>query len=252
MQKKFVSTGAGKAPDWGKHTDTVLVIAPHPDDDVIGAGGTLAGHAAGGAPVVAVYVTAGSELREREARAALQILGAAGAFFLQYARSDLSEESSAEKAAGDIAGIIGAVRPAIIYAPCPFERHPTHLRVTELTAKAVRQAGAGAQTLWGYAVWSSIQGLPFTKAVDISPYREVKKEAIRAHASQIRIKPYDDAVLGRNAYEGICMHTHDPEIFPAAETFLDMTGLIAEPGCTLKTYAHSILRSWITMLYAGI
>jgi len=42
----------------------VLVLSPHPDDEAIGMGGTLAMHAAGGSEVTVVYLTDGGGLDE--------------------------------------------------------------------------------------------------------------------------------------------------------------------------------------------
>src|SRR5213593_5174378 len=73
----------------------VLIIAPHPDDESIGCGGTLCLHAGRGDSIAVVYLTSG-ELglkhlprnkawltREREAEKAAKVLRAAPCFFLR-------------------------------------------------------------------------------------------------------------------------------------------------------------------------
>ena len=69
----------------------VLVLAPHPDDETIGPGGALIQHAAAGDEIHVLFVTAGTSgdptgaadpaeyaaCREREARAAAEVLGVA-------------------------------------------------------------------------------------------------------------------------------------------------------------------------------
>jgi LmbE family N-acetylglucosaminyl deacetylase len=71
----------------------ILVIAPHPDDETIGCGGTLCLHAYNGDRVTAVFLTSGElglkklrreqawKIREHEARRAAKILGLADLFF---------------------------------------------------------------------------------------------------------------------------------------------------------------------------
>ncbi len=89
--------------------DRLLIIAPHPDDEVLGCGGLIASAAQQGIPVQVVYLTCGDgftaaaalatrsmpesreclalgKLRQSEARRALQLLGLSGnsAVFLGY------------------------------------------------------------------------------------------------------------------------------------------------------------------------
>ena len=83
-----------KSPSGNKGIQ-VLTIAPHPDDESIGCGGTLCLHAGRGDSIAVVYLTSG-ELglkhlprnkawltREREAEKAARILGIARRFFLR-------------------------------------------------------------------------------------------------------------------------------------------------------------------------
>ena len=83
-----------RAPARGR----VLVVAPHPDDETMGLGGTLALHAAQGDPVSVLFVCNGiqgdpegwfpreevTRIREAEARAAAAVLGIGDLRFLGY------------------------------------------------------------------------------------------------------------------------------------------------------------------------
>lgn len=73
----------------------ILVFAPHPDDDVIGCGGSIAKHTKQGSKVTVVYMTSGdagslnyskeelAQIREKEARSAAEILGVEDLIFLR-------------------------------------------------------------------------------------------------------------------------------------------------------------------------
>ena len=86
-----------KLEDYKERKGNVLIISPHPDDDVIGAGGAMLGASRQGRGVFSVYLTDGrgspridafisdegmSQRREREAKESLRIVGATGGFFL--------------------------------------------------------------------------------------------------------------------------------------------------------------------------
>ena len=213
--------------------NTILVISPHPDDDVIGMGGTMRMLAGDGKKVFTVYVCDGlsaagtgkntNSMRRSEALAALKTVRASGAFFLSQATSGLAGKASA-KVARQLRKIIALLKPVEIYMPSPFERHPTHRRVTRITLRALTNS-AHAPRAWGYSVWGGVYGLPGTKVVDISKAVRAKRKAIRQHASQTCDKPYDTGILGRNAYEGIFVETHARSHMAWAETFIDMARL---------------------------
>jgi len=133
-------------------TGNVLVVAPHPDDDVIGAGGTMALLAQAGKQVFSVYVTDGSSfsgtaswgtteqiiaLRKRESLAALKVVKAKGGVFLKGSSKKLKNNSSkaVEHALKDV---LRFFMPESIYLPAPFETHSTHRAVLQITLRALR------------------------------------------------------------------------------------------------------------------
>lgn len=60
----FVSMERGVIPGTQQSgTERILVVAPHPDDDILGVGGTLADARSAGASVVVVYLTSGDANR---------------------------------------------------------------------------------------------------------------------------------------------------------------------------------------------
>ncbi|MBN2106658.1 MAG: PIG-L family deacetylase [Deltaproteobacteria bacterium] len=222
--------GGGKKAD----APSILVISPHPDDDVIGMGGAMRLFADEGRQVFSVYITDGTEagsdagaagaLRCREALAALKIVRARGAFFLHHASASL-KSGAAGKASRQLQAILALLQPAELYLPSPFERHPTHRRVTRIALEAVSIKKFRQVRIWGYSVWGGIYGLPGTRAVDISRCLRVKRKAMRRHVSQMAKKPYDRGALGRNAYEGAYLQTHGGPCPQGAELFIDMARL---------------------------
>src|SRR5689334_11959081 len=108
--------------------ERLLVLAPHPDDEVIGCGGLVALHLHDGRQVRVVIATDGGEAgepaeRQRESRAALASLGSAEIEFLNFPDRHLRESGGFAAALRDI---LVDFRPDLIAAPSPIEIHPDH------------------------------------------------------------------------------------------------------------------------------
>jgi LmbE family N-acetylglucosaminyl deacetylase len=235
----------------------VLIVAPHPDDDVIGAGGTMALLAQAGKQVFSLYVTDGSSfpasasrgtteqiiaLRQREALAALKAVKAKGGIFLKGSSQKLKNNGSkaVEHALKDV---LRFFMPESIYLPAPFEAHPTHRTVTQITLRVLRNMRDYFPALWGYTVWGGIFSTRGIKIVDISAVAGLKRKAIRMHKSQIAYKAYDAGILGRNRYEAVFSETHKPARHSYVEGFLDMQELVTNRRLSLSTFTKKMLEN---------
>jgi len=232
----------------------VLVVSPHPDDDVIGAGGTMSVLSGRGHCVFSLYITDGSSeifnnssipmARQQEALDALQVVRARGAVFLRHKSRQL-RNSVGRPVIQEIREVLKYFMPEIVYVTAPFEKHMTHMRVTEMTVKAIRQIRGYWPKLWGYSVWGGFFGLPGTDVVDITEVVRIKRKAIRKHKSQLQHKAYDVGIIGRNRYEGIFLKTHNSESFQFAETFLDMQELVLNKRLSLKAFSNKVFKGFI-------
>ena len=129
---------------------TLLVVAPHPDDEVIGPGGLVAAHRDAGVRVVTVVMTDGRgangkddyvALRKDESRAASEVLGGTELRFFDFADGGLAERLTDETSGGPIrrlADLIVDVEPATIVFPSPYEVHPDHRAAAIITLQATR------------------------------------------------------------------------------------------------------------------
>ena len=186
----------------------ILVVAPHPDDEAIGCGGTLCVHASKGDRIRAVFLTSGElgifgvamnevwRIREREARAAAKILGIAHLAFLHCGDGSLNQEI--ENVAAGLRAEIEKEPPHIIYLPHELEWHPDHKASIAIVRAALEE---GAKTeLRAYEIWTPLPD--YHHVQDISAVMERKLEALRAHDSQMKQWPYDRAIIGLNQYRG--------------------------------------------------
>jgi LmbE family N-acetylglucosaminyl deacetylase len=180
----------------------VLVVAPHPDDEVIGVGGTLALHQRAGSAVLALYVTLdrpaadGSIPREGEAARAASLLGFDHRF-LRFRDGSLSLQE--EPLVHALADYIRTFRPDVIYCPFPGDHHRDHQSTSACVGAAVAHGRYGGEVCC-YEIWSSLWP---NVGIDITSVADLKRQAIECYASQTAYVPYADGALGLNRFRGI-------------------------------------------------
>ena len=245
--------------DYRGKRGNLVVIAPHPDDDVLGAGGTMAAASLQGKGVFTVYVTDGrgsprkdssisddemARRREEEAKASLKKIGATGGFFLRK-RSQEIQGQREEKVKEELRNIFQLLLPAEIFLPAPYERHLTHQRCCRLTIEAIRSAGELSPRLYGYSLWGSFWGEKVREIRDITIFIQKKVEAVLTHTSQIDYKNYHQGILGKNNYEAIFWESHELGKASFVEMFLDMTALVTDQDLTLQEFIRQDMEAFI-------
>ena len=123
----------------------VLAVAPHPDDETLGCGGTLFKHRQAGDLVRVVQVTDGrasragglgpeemAARREKEARQAMATLDVE-LVWLGFREGEWREDELVAR----LARLTAETRPSLIYAPSPIDYHPEHVRVAHALAQVV-------------------------------------------------------------------------------------------------------------------
>ncbi|HVS02527.1 MAG TPA: bacillithiol biosynthesis deacetylase BshB1 [Thermoanaerobaculia bacterium] len=173
----------------------VLAIGAHPDDVELGCGGTLALLAHQGRRVGLLHLTRGEmgtrgseEQRRREAQRAAEVLGAAEMVILDCGDGGLRTGAAEEEA---VIAELRRLRPELVLAPAPADRHPDHGRAHRLVRDAcfyagLRRRGAG-EPHRPAALFSFMQHDPFPPSflVDVSSVWEVKEAALEAYQSQL-------------------------------------------------------------------
>jgi N-acetylglucosamine malate deacetylase 1 len=191
---------------------SVLVIAPHPDDESIGCGGAICLHRRRGEEVRVAFLTSGERgvegldpdaaraLREGEAAEALDVLGVRGADFLRL--PDLGLCDALERGASRLGELLAAHRPGLVYVPHAEEAHPDHQAALPLLRAALAKLPAGAPLpeVRAYEVWTPMARYGWPE--DITSVMAVKLRAVRCYRSQLRAFRYDRAVRGLNQYRG--------------------------------------------------
>jgi N-acetylglucosamine malate deacetylase 1 len=178
----------------------ILVIAPHPDDEMIGPGGTIIGAIEAGSRVHVVYLTSGSKqadaarTREAEASAAANQVGYTTEFLCLADLSD-GAESAAQTA---LANAIKTSDPELIFVSFFADDHIEHQRASELLIKACDQGLVnGDLEIWAYQVYSALLA---NVIVDVTLFVERKSEAIGMFASQMVSRNWAHFASGLTAY----------------------------------------------------
>lgn len=127
----------------------VLVIAPHPDDEVIGVGGTIAKRAASGDEVYVCVVTRGPknlfpedlvEQTREECREADAMLGVKETIFLDFPAVML-ETVPRYEFNGKIGEVVQRINPDEVYIPHRGDMQIDHQMVVDAAMVAVRPRG---------------------------------------------------------------------------------------------------------------
>jgi LmbE family N-acetylglucosaminyl deacetylase len=202
--------------------ETILVIAPHPDDESIGCGGSIAMHRARGDRVVVLFLTSGEmsmkdlpdeqvrAIREAEALQALAFLDAESVGFLRLPDGHLADDL--ERSAAAVANAIRDLIPDRIYLPHEREDHADHAAALPMLARAYAMLNRGEPWLLGYEVWTPMER--YDHVEDVSAVHEKKLSAVRCHQSQLKQFAYDRGVAGLNAYRGaMAAHCGFAEVF---------------------------------------
>ena len=190
----------------------VVVFAPHPDDEVIGCGGTLAFHAARGDAVHVLQMTGGelgdprglegdaSHARERDAharerdsliatrlaesRAAAAIVGVRETVAMGFPDGRVTPDDAVVER---LAAEVRRVAPAVAYAPSPLECHSDHLATCVAAAAALAKAAPAVRLLMFEVNHPTLASF----LLDVTPWIDRKRDALAQFRSQLR---YTDVV----------------------------------------------------------
>lgn len=180
----------------------VLIIAPHPDDETLGAGGTAAKYVSQGHEV-AVLVVSGHlpplytqevyETTVQEALQAFEILGVSEHWFLKIPAT-LVGNVPVHELNEQICAVTREMRPQVVLCPYP-DRHIDHRVIFESVMVAIRPVGPGrdiemcaAYETLSETHWNAPHIEPnFVPnwVVDISEFMDKKLDALACYRSLI-------------------------------------------------------------------
>ncbi len=186
----------------------VLLFAPHPDDETLGPGGTLARRVGEGFRVEVAVLTDGSQLfrhggmeepppaevarlRADETRRALEILGVGADRCEFWNLPDGQLQAHADAATDRAEALLRRHRPVEVLSTSVHEHHKDHVTTAEIVARAIERSGQ-RPLHWGYITslrWGlSLGDLPEPiQRVDTAEFMDRKRQAIHQFQAHLGI-----------------------------------------------------------------
>ncbi len=186
---------------------TILVVAAHPDDEVLGCGGTMARHAAQGDKVHSVFIADGEGARcafqsssgERYTMAenAAKILGTGKPRFLDFPDNRLDSVALLD-IVQPLEEAIAEIKPSVVYTHHGGDLNVDHRVTQQAVLTACRPIpGSNIEAIYGFEVLSSTEWAeptvnPFCPSfyVDISEQFPKKIGALKAYDEEMRDFPH--------------------------------------------------------------
>lgn len=214
----------------------ILIFAPHNDDEVLGAGGTLSKFANQGNDVFVCEVTSGEnkvivDKIKSEALKAHAIIGVKQTFFLdlpvvainQVPVSEINEK---------MLEIVKIVDPEIAFIPHKGDIHTDHVEVAKSAMVALRPVSApNLKTIYAYETLSETEwNIPSVENVfipnvwsDISNYLDIKLQAMNCYQTQIKEFPHPRSL---EAIEALAKYRGSNICVKYAESFMLIRSLL--------------------------
>ena len=207
-----------------------IVIAPHNDDEILGAGGTMAKLAKQGHEVIVCEVTAGDlgnemvQLQKREAIASHELIGVQ-THFMDLPVVGLHEMRTAEINAAFQEHLL-ELRPDVVFLPHIGDMHIDHRMTVEAAMVALRPVTFPAlKAIYAYETLSETDWntptvnnafIP-TMFVDITDEIDTKLRAMECHRTQLREYPHPRSL---EAIRALAMHRGSTVCRAYAEAFM--------------------------------
>ena len=191
---------------------TVLIVAAHADDEVLGCGGTIARHVAEGDSVYLVLMADGVnsrtgaseaeiELRLSAVERAQKILGVTEVHHLGFPDNRMDSIPLLDIVQA-LEPVVQRIAPSVIYTHHHGDLNIDHCRTQEAVMTACRpQPGCSVKEIYGFEVlssteWATPQTEPFTPSlyVDITAQLPSKLGALEAYEDEMRATPHSRSV----------------------------------------------------------
>lgn len=182
---------------------TVLILAPHPDDEAIGMGGVMSMHLENQSAITVLYMTDGRgalssngeliDIRRKEAES-LAKKYKINQIFWKIEDTCLTNDRDTVSA---MIKVLEDLQPTLVYLPSFFDHHFDHFSANQILVDALKKTSPVEMTILGYEVWDHT---PFPNyIVNISSHFEKKAHMLSHYTTPLRATDFTKLCRYRNA-----------------------------------------------------
>jgi len=209
--------------------ESILFLCAHNDDQLVGAGGTIAKYSKEGKSVVTIIFSFGEaslphlqeiesrKTRVKESKQAAKILGENSVHYLGLTEGKFLEEAENKQISKKLKKLISRIKPKRIFTHAPDDPHPDHRAVNKFTTDLIKDIKFKGD-VYAFNVWNPFINLKKREmprlVVDITDTLNTKVKAFKVHKSQIvSIIALMWSVYGQALYYGFLNHIKYAEVF---------------------------------------
>lgn len=196
------------------------------------------------------------EVRREEQRKASVVGGYAAMIQLDYPSATIKNPAD-ENPVDDLAAILGAANPGVLYVHNPADKHTTHIAVLTRTLAALRRLpdAARPQKVYGCEVWRDLDWLPDSKkvALPVSDRTNLQAALNGVFDSQISGgKRYDLAVMGRRLAHATFHQSHSTDAETGLTYAVDLTPLVKDESIGLEDFTMALIEDFASEVRTAV
>ncbi|WP_340155502.1 PIG-L family deacetylase [uncultured Winogradskyella sp.] len=189
----------------------VLVLAPHPDDELVGCGGTLLALSNLGAKIHVVQMSEGATcsalknekenikhtVRWNEARVVAKRFSFEQYYWPSNTKGELDTSKENEK---KLLGLIEKLNPVLIFAPSDADKHIEHQLAFKMLTNVLKNYEHETSVL-KYPVWGALKRIDY--AIDITEQSQKVLDAMYHYRVAMKAEDYAARIQFLWAYQGL-------------------------------------------------
>ncbi len=184
-------------------------------------------------------------IRIKEQKKAAVVGEYSAQIFLDYPSSSVKSNSNT-KVIEDIARVIQAASPEVVYTHNLADKHDTHVAVSLRVIEAIQKLPEHQKpsTVYGCEVWRDLDWMVNSDKItfNVSSHENLQSALLGVFNSQIAGgKRYDLATMGRRRANATYFASHGTDIHTGIIFAMDLTPLVTETNMEITDYLNGFL-----------